>query len=182
MLEFTKEELDSKVQELIEEYTGCEYKNICKYSSYIKSLLITVRDNCLKKVNSNYLIDKDFCYIYREVTYKNENEITGLTEKCIKRRQLIMDKYYNYNTRDVNLINKIELLKRINLYNEMLFVYETLWCLEFLKDDDTILNEEQEDIFVYLSGVAKMYLDLTDKVLNEIKEYKGSVKKLNKRK
>ena len=53
----------------------------------------------------------------------------------------------------------------------MLFVYETLWCLEFLKDDDTILNEEQEDIFVYLSGVANMYLDLTDKALKEIKEF-----------
>lgn len=155
------EKLENEAKFLIEHYTGCEYKTLLDYSGYIKRLLMSTKDNCLKNVNANSLIGKDFSEIYRNVTCKKIEEATCLTEKCIKRKQVI-DGMIN------ELENKnVEFLEKINLYFEMLFVYETLWSLEIMKNNGIILDKEQKEIFEYLSGVAKTYINLTDKVIKK---------------
>ena len=165
------ENIDNEVKFLIEHYTGCEYKTLLDYSGYIKRLLNSSKDNCLTNVNSSSLIGAEFYKTYINITYKKQEEITYLAEKCIKRKQLI-DGMIN------ELENKnVEFLKKINLYFEMLFVYETLWSLEFMENNDIILDKEQKEIFEYLSGIAKTYINLTDKA---IKKSNDKVKKLVK--
>lgn len=160
--------LDSKVKKMIENYSDCKYKVLLNYSSYIKGLRISTLNNCLKYISSEKLIGKEFCYIYRDIKEKKNNELNGITEKYINRKNNINELYYNSNTHDEKLISNINLLKRINVFFEMLFIEEILWCLEYLKDDDAVLDKAQEEIYVYLSGVGKMYLDLTDDVIAKI--------------
>ena len=81
---------------------------------------MSTKDNCLKNVNANSLVSTNFCKIYSNVTCKKIEEATCLTEKCIKRKQLVD---YIINEKEGK---NAEFLKKVNLYFEILFVYETL--------------------------------------------------------
>lgn len=164
--------INLETEKMIENYSNCKYKEMLKISEYIKGLLVSTLNNCLTNINSENLIGKAFSSVYKDIKEKENNELNGITEKYISRKNYIRKQYYTINSNDENIINNINILKEIDFFFGTLFVEEVIWCLEYLKEDGVILNKEQEDIYLYLYKIANMYLDLTNNIIDNIKQGK----------
>lgn len=152
---------EKEVVKLIESYMNTSFKDLLSLSSFIKRAECTTCYHFLKKYSSEYLFDKPFDTIYKEIfdeSYENNNLIV---EKCIKRRENII-------RLNKDMVNDEEyfIIKTIHKYVEMLLKYEVLWCfenLQILSKNNLNLNSEEIYIYEYLSKLGEMYLSLTDK-------------------
>ena len=171
---------EKEVIKLIENYMNTPFGDLLSLSCSISNAQYTTYPHILKKYSSEYLFDKSFDTIYKEISNESYDNKNLIVEKCIKRRESII----KLNKDDFS-DEEYFIIKTIHKYIEMLLKYEILWCFENLQkitNNNLDLNPEELYIYEYLLKLGEMYLSLTDKYFVKLNKdiYKKNLKRNRK--